>query len=547
MKTVAVMPSSCAASATPCAWLPALAATTPRSRSAADSRAIRVYAPRILNEPVRCRFSHLRWTGPPAFSASTRLCSSGVTRVMPSSSLRAPRTSSRSTVRTRRHGTQGRPLRVGGAGPQSETRTVGRPAHRPYGRSMNAVAARPPGPDLGLLEIARLVRSRRLTEFVERAAERGPTVSRFRVGGDHLYLVGTPELVRELFGPLGRVTAKGRGLEQSRRLLGQGLLTSEGDLHRQQRRLIQPAFHSGRVQAYAASMRQEAAALPERAGWADGAVRDVAADMAALTLRIVGRTLFAADLAGDSDRVYAALSELLTRFQRVMVPGGVLLNRLPLPSTRRLTAAIAELDGVVMRMVAQHRSRGGDDDSVLGWLLAARDSGGQPMPDRQVRDEVLTLMLAGHETTANALSWSWLLLDRNPAAADRLHAELALAGWTVPAGSLVAASQWVLHRDARWWPEPLEFRPERWIGPDGFDESAPGQPRGAYFPFGMGRRVCIGESFAWTEAVLVLAALARDWAPALVPGHPVAVRSAVTLRPAGGMPMILTRHSRHQG
>ena len=449
------------------------------------------------------------------------------------------------------------------------------------------MAARPPGPDLGLLEIARLVRSRRLTEFVERAAERGPTVSRFRVGGDHLYLVGTPELVRELFGPLGRVTAKGRGLEQSRRLLGQGLLTSEGDLHRQQRRLIQPAFHSGRVQAYAASMRQEAAALPERAGWADGAVRDVAADMAALTLRIVGRTLFAADLAGDSDRVYAALSELLTRFQRVMVPGGVLLNRLPLPSTRRLTAAIAELDGVVMRMVAQHRSRGGDDDSVLGWLLAARDSGGQPMPDRQVRDEVLTLMLAGHETTANALSWSWLLLDRNPAAADRLHAELAaapadagigelpwtravvaesmrlyppawaigrrtlaevtLAGWTVPAGSLVAASQWVLHRDARWWPEPLEFRPERWIGPDGFDESAPGQPRGAYFPFGMGRRVCIGESFAWTEAVLVLAALARDWAPALVPGHPVAVRSAVTLRPAGGMPMILTRHSRHQG
>ena len=388
--------------------------------------------------------------------------------------------------------------------------------------------------------------------------------------------------MRELFGPLGRVGRKGRGLEQTRVLLGDGLLTSEGDLHRRQRRLIQPAFHATRIDAYARIMRTAAAELPERAGWADGTVRDMAPDMAALTLRIVGQTLFAADLTDDSTAVSAALAELLGRFQRVMLPGGALLNRLPLPSTRVLMSAIAELDTVVGRLIAEQRAGLGDDGTVLAMLLHARDEDGRPMPDRLVRDEVLTLMLAGHETTANALDWTWLLLDRNRAAADRLHTELdaapanprlselpythaviaesmrlyppawvigrrmtadvTLAGWSIPAGSLVLASQWVVQRDARWWPDAHAFTPERWLTADGrYDEAAPGQPRGAYFPFGMGRRVCIGESFAWTEAVLALAALARDWAPTLVPGHPIALRPAVTLRPMHGLRMVLHR------
>jgi cytochrome P450 len=440
--------------------------------------------------------------------------------------------------------------------------------------------SRPPGPQLSPLELARLLRRRRTTELLDRTARQAPELAHFRLGFEHAYLVSTPELVRELFGPLGRVTAKGRGLEQARLLLGNGLLTSEGELHRRQRRLIQPAFHHTRIQAYEKVMRVEVAALPERAGWADGTVRDVAADMADLTLRIVGRALFGTDLAADSPVVAGALAELLGRFQRVMLPGGPLLNRLPLPSTRRVQAAIAELDGVVRRLIAEHRAAG-RRDGLLADLLAARDEDGRPMPDDQVRDEVLTLVLAGHETTANALAWSWLLLDRHPEAAARLHAEVRaapaapavadlpwtravvaeamrlyppawvvgrrmladaqLGGWTVPARSIVIASQWVIHRDPRWWPEPLAYRPERWIADGAFDEAAPGQPRGAYFPFGMGRRVCVGESFAWTEAVLALAALARDWAPALVPGHPVDLLPAVTLRPRYGLRMTLHR------
>ncbi|HZB49868.1 MAG TPA: cytochrome P450 [Mycobacteriales bacterium] len=439
---------------------------------------------------------------------------------------------------------------------------------------------RPPGPQLGPLELARLLRRRQMTTLLERAARQSPEVAHFRIGFEHAYLVSTPELVRELFGPLGRVTAKGRGLEQARLLLGDGLLTSEGELHRRQRRLIQPAFHHSRIPAYEEVMRVEAAALPQRAGWAQGAVRDLAADMADLTLRIVGRALFATDLGADSPAVAGALHELLSRFQRVMLPGGPLLNRVPLPSTLRVRTAIADLNGVVDRLIAEHRAAG-RTEGLLADLLAARDEDGRPMPAGQVRDEVLTLVLAGHETTANALAWSWVLLDRHPQAAARLHEEVdtapavptvadlpwtravvaetmrlyppawvvgrrmladaRLGGWTVPARSIVMASQWVTHRDPRWWPDATAYRPERWIADGAFDEAAPGQPRGAYFPFGMGRRVCVGESFAWTEAVLVLAALARDWAPALLPGARVDVLPAVTLRPRYGLPATLHR------
>jgi cytochrome P450 len=445
---------------------------------------------------------------------------------------------------------------------------------------------RPPGPRLAIVELLRALHTRRPTSVLERVAAKSGTIAHFRLAGEHAYLLTHPDLIRDLLVAQGRATAKGRGLERARRLLGQGLLTSEGELHRRQRRLIQPAFHGSRIARYAEQMCSAAADLTERPVWTDGARRDVAADMRHLTLAIVGETLFATDVSADSTAVAHALTEIVERFGRTIL-GSELLDRLPLPGRGPMEAAQRELDRVVYSLIEQHRQAGATESGgdVLSTLLATRDEDGQPMADRQIRDEVLTLLLAGHETTANALAWSWLLLDRNPAAAHRLHAEvdalagpprladwdnlqwthavlaesmriyppawvvgrrvltdLELDGWTVPARSLCIASQWITHRDPRWWPEPLAFRPERWIAEDGrFDEAAPGQPRGAYFPFGLGRRVCIGESFAWTEGVLVLATLAREWAPALVPGHPVDIRPAVTLRPAHGLPMVLHR------
>jgi cytochrome P450 len=307
--------------------------------------------------------------------------------------------------------------------------------------------------------------------------------------------------------------------------------------------------------------------------------------MSELTLGIVGKSLFGTELsAADMALVSDALDEFMANFERLMVPGAALLRRLPSARNRRMASSRAALDSLVYRMITEHRTAG-DTGDVLSMLLMARDENDQPMPDQQIRDEALTLLLAGHETTANALTWSWLLLDAEPDAAKALHTEvdtlgrapvpgdslpytraviaesmrlyppawlvgrratepITIDGYRIPAGSLIATSQWILHRDPRWWGEDAAaFRPSRWLAADGsFDDTAPGMPRGAYFPFGAGRRVCAGESFAWTEGELVLATLARGWAPSALPGTTFATTPAVTLRPATGARMHL--HSR---
>jgi cytochrome P450 len=419
------------------------------------------------------------------------------------------------------------------------------------------------------------------TQFFAQAAQRYPGLAHLKVAGEHLYLVNRPDLVWALLVTNGRSTMKGRALQRAKELLGDGLLTSEGDLWRRQRRLVQPAFHRDRIRGYAHQMVQTT--LEHEASWHDGDEIDIAADMSRLTLRIVGRTLFGADLAADSAEVGTAMTEVLEGFQRRMIPGADVLLRLPTPANRRLREAGERLDALVQRIIDEHRAIG-DTGDVLSMLLAA-DVDGATMSDRQVRDETMTLVLAGHETTAMALTWTWYLLSANPAAARllyrelsdvlgdreptfddlshlhvttavfaesmrlyppawligrRLTADITLEGWTLPAGSLAVASQWVQHRDPQWWDSALAFRPQRWLLPDGrFDERAPGVPKGAWFPFGLGQRVCIGEPFAWAEGPLVLATLARRWAPEHQPGHALGVVPAVTLRPRGGMPMRL--------
>jgi len=444
--------------------------------------------------------------------------------------------------------------------------------------------ARPPGPPARQAFAALLAQRVAPHRFLERTARDFGPLAHMRVAGEHVYVVGDADLVRLIFVTRGRDTMKGRALQRAKPLLGEGLLTSEGDLHRRQRRLVQPAFHQARIAHYAEHM---GAAADERSRqWQDGQHLDLAEDLSALTLDIVGRTLFGADLRGDAGEVGEALTAVIGGFRQQLLPGAAILARLPLPSRRRTREATERLDAIVRRLIDEHRAAG-DTGDVLSMLLAARDEG-SGMSDQQIRDEVMTLVLAGHETTANALAWAFWHLSEHPDRAAWMHAEVDVlpdrplgwddlaalprtravvaeslrlhppawtigrrlladievgpeAGdWVLPAGSLCLASQWGLHRDPRYWADAASFSPARWLDAEGaFSEQAPGQPRGAWFPFGLGSRVCIGEDFAWTEAVLVLAALARRWAPAVDPDWPPDEDAGVTLRPRGGLPSTL--------
>lgn len=375
----------------------------------------------------------------------------------------------------------------------------------------------------------------------------------------------------------GRSFMKGRALQEAKRILGDGLLTSEGELHLRQRRLIQPLFHADRVAGFAAEMVNAAQRVSGR--WRDGAQLDLAGQMTELTLAIVGRTLFAADVERDARDVGAALTVALEAFDRFLVPGAALLGLLPLPSSRRFRSARRRLDTIIERLIDERLAGPGRHGDLLTMLLEARDEGGGgAMSRRQIRDEAMTILLAGHETTAQALSWTWYLLSQSPEAESRLHeeldrvlagrppgaadaqrlpytravvtesmrlyppawsiarralAELELGGYRITRRSIVVTSPWIVHRDERWFPEPGRFEPGRWLVDD------PARPRFAYFPFGGGTRICIGERFAWTEAILVLATLASRWRATLVPDHPVEPLPRITLRPRHGLRMVL--------
>ncbi len=444
---------------------------------------------------------------------------------------------------------------------------------------------RPPGPS-PVPTLLRMLRGEPGTEVFGAIARAHPRIAYAHLGREHLYVLSDPDLVIEVLLTQARSTTKGQALQQARVLLGEGLLTSEGDLHRRQRALVMPAFHRARIAGYAEQMVAEAEAhattWQRRVDTRDVQI-DMAADMAALTLAIVGRTLFGADLTGDAAEVGHALHAVLEGFNRRLRPGARIAELRRAAWVTEVDRANDHLDALVGRMIAEHRATG-DSGDLLSMLIGSRDDDGA-MNDAQVRDETMTLVLAGHETTAMALTWAWHLLARNPEQARTLHGELddvlagraptvadladlprtravvaetlriyppawimgralredlTVDGWTLPAGSTVLALPWVLHRDPRFWAQPATFAPQRWIDDRGqFDETAPGQPRGAWFPFGFGSRRCIGDQFAWTEATLVLATLAQGFAPRAVPGHRVGVRPAVTLRPDSGMPMIL--------
>ncbi|HEX8560314.1 MAG TPA: cytochrome P450 [Pyrinomonadaceae bacterium] len=360
-----------------------------------------------------------------------------------------------------------------------------------------------------------------------------------------------------------------------RRLVGDGLLTSEGDFWRRQRRLAQPAFHRDRVESYAATMVNFAERAAGR--WRDGRTIDAHDEMMLLTQRIVAQTLFSADVSGESREIGEALARLVRPFASQATLKWILDNRLPTPAHLRFNRDVRRIDRFVYRLIGERRASGEDAGDLLSMLLAAQDEDGGGMTDRQLRDELMTIFLAGHETTALALTWTWLLLAENPGAEARLAAELEevlggrpptaadvprlryaewvvkeamrlyppawgvgrecvreceVGGFRVKAGTQVFAFQWVVHRDPRWFEDPHAFRPERWG-----EESVSKLPKYAYFPFGGGPRLCIGNYFATMEAVLVLATLARRFRLRLVPGQTVGLLPALSLRPKGGVLM----------
>jgi cytochrome P450 len=446
---------------------------------------------------------------------------------------------------------------------------------------MPARAHYPPGPRSrvpGRLFLQ--LRARPLALLPELAARYGDLVH-FRVSGQHVYLANHPDYVHQLLVTQRAHLTLSRRHRMARRLLGNGLLTSDGELHRRQRRLLQPAFRPHSVERHGPTVTAQTQLLSEQ--WQAGTVLDMRAAMMQLTLAIVAEALFGTDLRTQATRFLDALEQVTALFDRATNPFAELLWRLPLPANRRFLRARACLDETVTRMIEARRAGPADRHDLLTLLLQARDVEGdaQGMSDAQVRDEVMTILLTGHETTATALTWTWHLLAQHPAVQDRLGAELdavlgrraptaadlerlpftrrvlleslrlyppswvlgqevavelALGGYVLPVGSLVLVSQYVLHRDRRFFPEPAHFDPDRW-GRDG----PATMPTFAYFPFGGGPRTCIGEPFAWLELTLIPATLAQRWRMRPVAGEAVEPWPHVTLRPKGGLCLAVER------
>jgi cytochrome P450 len=436
--------------------------------------------------------------------------------------------------------------------------------------------ARPPGPRLPLLGTLIMPGRDPLAIFTRFARDYGDIVY-FRMGGERVFFVNHPDYIRQVLVTDHAKFAKSRALERARKLLGDGLLTSDGVAHQRKRRLVQPAFHRAQIAGYAETMAEIARRTAD--GWVDGATIDVSTEMMRLTLSIVARTLFDVDIESKADAVGRALTAVLESFWLTLLPFSDLVEALPLRAVRTSQRARGELDALIYLMVAERRRRGGACRDVLSILIGGdADGSASGLTDREVRDEAITLLLAGHETTANALVWTWFLLSQSPEIAAEVHREVdgVLAGrqpaadavealpcvtrvvtesmrlfppaWTigrraremceiggyrVPARALVFMSQWTMHRDPRFYPDPERFMPERWT-----PEFKATLPKHAYFPFGGGPRHCVGESFAWMELVLVVATLAQRWDLQLVPGHPIATQPLLTLRSKHGMRMI---------
>ena len=464
-------------------------------------------------------------------------------------------------------------------------------ALRPAVKSTPATTSGPRGRFPGHLRFA--LRSDPLRFLTRLARDYGDFVP-FRMGRLPFFLVNDPEAIREVLIARNDDFTKSPALREAKVTLGEGLLTSEGDFHKRQRRLSQPAFHPQRVASYGDVFVRYTRDATAR--WRENDPFDVHEEMMGLTLRVVAKTLFDADVQSDAGKLGEAMAVLVRMFRRATNPFAPILNRLPLPSNFRFLKALALVRGTVERFIQERRASGVDRGDLLSMLMRARDVGGGEvsvdaegapangaggngdagkMSDVQLRDEIFTLFTAGHETTANALTFTWHLLGTHPQAEARLHEEVdrvlagrdatsadverlpyvravlsesmrlyppawiitrqarkdtTVAGHRIPAEGVIMMSQWVTHHDARWWPDADTFDPGRWLG-DGHARGAAERPKYAYFPFGGGVRSCIGEAFARIEATLIIATVVQKWRLEVVNREAPALAPTITLRP----------------
>ncbi len=418
--------------------------------------------------------------------------------------------------------------------------------------------------------------------FLTRCAAQYGDVASFRLGRRRIALVSHPDLIEQVLVTDNRNFTKHFAFDLLRPTLGNGLLMSEGDLWLRQRRLMQPAFGPRRLDAYAATMVEHTRRM--LASWGDGQACDLHHEMLRLALAIVAQVLLDVDTSRAASDVGASVDLLMVDFNyRFKNPFSWPLW-LPTPWNLRVKRALGRLNEIIQGIIAQRRASREDRGDLLSMLVQARDElDGQGMSDQQLRDEVITMFLAGHETTANVLSWTWYLLARHPQIEARLHEEVdrvlagrpptaadmpklvqterviletmrlyppafvigreaieecAVGGYRLAAGTTILMSQWVVHRDARWYEEPLCFNPDRWA-----PEVAERLPKYAYFPFGGGPRICIGNRFAMLEAVLIVATMAQQVRFKLAEGQDVVPWPAITLRPAHGLAATVERRS----
>jgi len=441
----------------------------------------------------------------------------------------------------------------------------------------------PPGPPFLPRLLDGSVFRENAAEFMLHAAQRYGDLVHYKAFGRHVYQLNHPSLIEDFFLKDAPKHHRNIVMQRGRAVLGNGLLTSEDPLHMRQRRLAQPAFHRQRIAAYADIIGAQAKAMAAR--WQSGATHDLREEMLAVALRIVGQCLFGLNLDSgpESDteiaKISSAVSAFMGFFPLAFLPFPELIQRLPVPAMQRIRRSRVQLDQLIYRMIRERRgSPAGQSTDLLSMLMAATDTeepnpSAARMSDEQLRDECLTILLAGHETTANALSFAfWLLArhpeaqaavsaearavleDRTPTAADYARLPYAtqvfaealrlyppvwvtartcaepyeIAGYRIPRGAAILAPQFVLHRDPRFFPDPLKFDPSRFA-----EVNKATRPRYAYFPFAGGNRQCIGEGLAWMEGAFLLAVVTRDFRLSLPPNAPteIAFQPSVSLRP----------------